>query len=279
MPPSMQRTRLARSYGMVLHSLVQLRSARRQFHGTFFVRNRPELELMQALCNGFAKGSRLKLSVLACSNGAEVYSILWAIRRSRPDLRISLDAIDISPEILAIARRGVYSKRADELVGSPIFARLTAEEEQSMFDKEGERFRIKPWLQEGVCWHAGDATDPNLAVHFGGQDIVVANRFLCHMQPPEAEACLRNVARLVKPGGHLFVSGVDLEVRTKLATELGWTPVRMLLEEIHEGDPSLRGDWPWRYWGLEPLAKNHRDWVTRYASVFQLNGPTGAKLI
>jgi hypothetical protein len=92
------------------------------------------------------------------------------------------------------------------------------------------------------------------------------------MQPPQAEACLRNVARLVKPGGHLFVSGIDLEVRTKVAIELGWTPVRMLLEEIHEGDPSLRGDWPWRYWGLEPLAKNRRDWSVRYASVFQLNG-------
>lgn len=56
---------------------------------------------------------------------------------------------------------------------------------------------------------------------FGLQDIVVANRFLCHIQPEEAEACLRNVARLVKPGGYLFVSGVDLGVRTKVARDLG----------------------------------------------------------
>src|SRR4029453_4134504 len=40
--------------------------------------------------------------------------------------------------------------------------------------------------------------------------------------PPEAERCLRNIARLVRPGGHLFISGTDLDVREKVAHELGW---------------------------------------------------------
>jgi chemotaxis methyl-accepting protein methylase len=252
---------------------VQLRSARRQFHGTFFLRNRPELDLMCAFCNSLANGSTLSLTVLACSNGAEVYSILWAIRRARPDLRIAVKAIDISPEILEIAKKGVYSTRTDERIGSAIFERLTAEEVQALFDKEGDWFRIKPWLKEGIHWATADATDPELPARFGDQDIVVANRFLCHMRPPEAEKCLRNIARLVKPGGYLFASGVDLDVRTKIAMELGCKPVRTLLEEIHEGDPSLRRDWPWKYWGLEPLAKNRLDWAFRYASVFQLNEP------
>jgi hypothetical protein len=76
----------------------------------------------------------------------------------------------------------------------------------------------------------------------------VANRFLCHMHPEEAEECLCNLARLVKPGGYLFVSGVDLGVRTKVARELGWRPVTELISEIHEGDPSLRRGWPLEYW-------------------------------
>ena len=53
---------------------------------------------------------------------------------------------------------------------------------------------------------------------------MVANRFLCHMQPAEAETCLRRLAGLVNPGGYLFVSGVDLEVRTKVARECGCGP-------------------------------------------------------
>jgi SAM-dependent methyltransferase len=195
------------------------------------------------------------------------------LRSVRPDLRVIVNAIDISSEILEIAKRGAYSLATDERIGSPIFERLTAHETQSMFDKEGSCFRIKSWIKDDISWQVADATDPQLSARFGEQDMVVANRFLCHMRPHEAERCLRNIGSLVKPGGYLFVSGVDLDVRMRVATELGWTPVRQLLEEIHDGDSSLRRDWPWKYWGLEPLTKARSDWVVRYASVFQLNRP------
>ena len=60
----------------------------------------------------------------------------------------------------------------------------------------------------------------------------------CHLRidAEAAEVCMRNIARLVKPGGYLFVSGVDLEVRTRVARSLGWKPVGDLLRETHEGD-------------------------------------------
>jgi hypothetical protein len=76
----------------------------------------------------------------------------------------------------------------------------------------------------------------------------------------------------VRPGGHLFISGTDLDVREKVAHELGWRPVPDLLEAIHDGDPSVRLSWPSKYWGLEPLDRTRRDWRVRYASVFQVNG-------
>ena len=110
----------------------------------------------------------------------------------------------------------------------------------------------------------------DLPAALGLQDIVVANRFLCQMHPDEAEACLRNLARLAKGGGYLFVSGVDLGVRSKVARELGWRPVTDLIMEIHEGDAPLRRDWPLEYWGLEPFDLGRGDWKHRYASVFQL---------
>jgi hypothetical protein len=70
--------------------------------------------------------------------------------------------------------------------------------------------------------------------------MVVASNFLCHMAPADAEKCLGNIARLVSAGGYLFVSGVDLDVRTKIALDLGWEPARELMTEIHDGDPSVR---------------------------------------
>jgi SAM-dependent methyltransferase len=261
-------------YGGFLHTLVKMRSPRRQFHGTFFLRNRPELELIRALAEKRSAGSTLKIAVVACSNGAEVYSLVWTIRSSRPDRKLRVQAMDISGEIVEIAEKGVYSPESEEFVGSPIFERLTPEEIRTMFERDNGQMKIRSWIREGITWQVGDAGDPQLANKLGPQDIVVANKFLCHMAPPDAEKCLRNIAHLVAPGGYLVVSGIDLEVRTKVALELGWTPVPELIEEIHNGDPSVRRDWPWKYWGLEPFDRGRPDWRVRYASVFQLGGPS-----
>jgi CheR methyltransferase, SAM binding domain len=257
-------------YGRFIHSLVKLRSSRRQYHGTYFLRNRPELQLIRALASQRPQGSTLKISVLACSNGAEVYSILWVIRSARPDLNVIVHAIDVSNDILLIAKKGLYPLKAQELVDSPIFERVTEKEMHEMFDIENGQVRIKSWIQEGISWQVADAGDPELVKCLGRQDIMIANRFLCHMDPPDAERCLRNLTHLVNPGGYLFVSGVDLEIRTKVALDLGWTPVPDLLKEIHDGDSSVTRDWPWKYWGLEPFDSNRRDWSVRYASVFRL---------
>src|SRR6266478_6128508 len=68
LPSSLTMTRPLRAYGRFLHFLVRLRSARMQRHGTYFLRNRPELELIRALSNQRPDGSTLKITVLACSN-------------------------------------------------------------------------------------------------------------------------------------------------------------------------------------------------------------------
>jgi SAM-dependent methyltransferase len=270
LPSSLMAMRPVTSYGVFLHSLVRLKAQRTQLHGTFFLRNRPELELIRSLAGQKPEGSTLRITVLACSNGAEVYSIVWAIRSARPDLNLDVHAIDISNEILEVAKRGAYSLGENPLVNAPILERLTGEEIAALFDREKNEVRIKPWIREGIRWHLGDARDPGLTKRLGPQDIVVANKFLCHMAPPDAERCLRNLTQLVSPGGYLFVSGIDLDVRTKVAVDLSWTPVPSLLEEIHNGDPSVRHDWPWKYWGLEPFDSKRRDWSIRYAEVFQL---------
>jgi chemotaxis methyl-accepting protein methylase len=253
-----------------MHALICLAAKRQQYFGTFFLRNRPALELMCRLAKQKADGSTLKITVLACSMGAEVYSILWTIRSARPDLKVSLSAVDISTEILALAEQGIYAPNAPDLVGAPIFERMTAHEKQKMFDWEGDHAKVKSWLREGIVWRLGDAADPELIRGLGPQDIVVASNFLCHMAPADAEKCLRNIGQLVSPGGYLFVLGVDLDIRTKVALELRWEPLAELMSEIHDGDPSVRADWPWHWWGLEPLNRKRHDWRIRYAGVFRI---------
>jgi chemotaxis methyl-accepting protein methylase len=207
---------------------------------------------------------------MGCSLGAEAYSIAWSIRSARSDLTMTMHAVDISEEVLAAAREGVYARGVSDLAMEALCERMTDGEIRSMFESDGQSLRVKSWIREGIGWSVGDARDPRIFDDMGSHDVVVANDFLCHMEPTEAESCLRNVARLVDSGGYLVVSGVDLDVRTRVATELGWKPVSDLIEDVHEGDRSLRVSWPWRYWGLEPLDRTRPDWPIRYASVFQV---------
>jgi hypothetical protein len=147
---------------------------------------------------------------------------------------------------------------------------MNEKEMMDLFDREGDVVTVKSWIKEGIKWQVGDVTEQETIDALGPHDIVTANNFLCHMHPLMAERCLRNIARLVRPNGYLFVSGVDLDVRTKVAGDLGWHPMQELLEEIHEGDPCMKTYWPWHYIGLEPLNKKRRDWKRRYAAAFQV---------
>ena len=269
-PRSMTTLRPVTAYGRLMHELVRLHSDRRQYLGTFFLRNRPQLQLICDLAGLRVRGGAVRIAVLGCSLGAEVYSIAWSVRSALPSVRMTLEAVDISNDVLEVARGGVYSVGVSDVVTEPICERMTEDEMSKMFDRDDGKLQVKSWLKAGIAWRTGDARDPRIVDLLGRQDIVVANDFLCHMKPAEAERCLRNIARLVDPGGYLVVSGIDLDVRTRVADALGWEPVRDGIEAIHEGDRSLRLSWPWRYWGLEPLDQKRPDWGLRYASVFQL---------
>jgi chemotaxis methyl-accepting protein methylase len=228
---------------------------------------------MRRLAQQRDHGSTLRIAVLGCSIGAEVYSILWAIRSARPDLKVFLAAMDISKEILSFAEKGIYRPDTSQFVGASIFDRLTEAELIEMFDWEGHQAKVKSWLREGIRWQLGDAADAKLINILGPQDIVIASNFLCHMSQTDAEKCLRNIVGLVRPGGYLFASGVDLDVRTKVALDLGWEPVRDLMVEIHDGDRSVRADWPCEWWGLEPFNRKRHDWQIRYAAAFRIGSP------
>jgi chemotaxis protein methyltransferase CheR len=163
---------------------------------------------MRRLTGQKTRGSTLNIAVLGCSIGAEVYSILSTIRSARPDLDVHLCTIDKSGEALKVAEEAVYTSQTCDFVDSPIFERMTDAVFGEMFEGDREEARTGPWLREGISWHLGNAGDPGLIRVLGPQDMVVANNFLGHMAPPEAENCLRNIAGIVKPGGYLFVSGI-----------------------------------------------------------------------
>src|SRR6516162_7306887 len=270
LPASFTALSPIRLYGNFLHTLARIEGDRAQTFGTFFLRNRPQLELIRRLLERSTKADTLRVAVLGSSTGAEAYSVAWRIRSARPDLKLILHAVDISQQALELAENGVYSLAPSQFAGTDMLDLVTEAEIEELFDREGDLLAVKSWIKEGIRWYVGDVSQSDIVSALGPQDIVVANNFLCHMNASVAERCLRNIARLVTPHGYLFVSGVDLNIRTKVAKELGWNPVQELLEEIHEGDPRMGSGWPFNYSALEPLNNRWQDWRLRYAAAFQL---------
>jgi SAM-dependent methyltransferase len=277
LPSSITNLRPVQRYGNILNAVVRAQGVRSQAFSTYFLRNKPQLELIRRVLGRWAEGDTLSVTVLGCSTGAEAYSVAWTIRLARPDLQLIMHAVDISRQAVEFAQRGVYSFAASEITNTRVWDRMTPAQIEEMFTIEGDVATVKQWIKDGIDWRICDAVNPDIVDVLGTQDIVVANNFICHMGPSEAERCLRNIARLVGINGYLFVSGIDLDVRAKVASTLGWQPVQELLEEIHEGEPDMRRLWPFHYGGVEPLNKRRRDWKIRYAAAFQLG--TGAIMV
>ncbi len=103
LPNAVVKTSPVRAYGHLLHSLARTQGLRSQAFSTFFLRNRPELELITSLLKNKARGETLKVAVLGCSTGAEAYSVAWTIKSARPDLTLSLQAVDISRQAVEFA--------------------------------------------------------------------------------------------------------------------------------------------------------------------------------
>jgi chemotaxis methyl-accepting protein methylase len=260
-----------------IHKLAVKFSGRSQSESTWFLRNEPLLLTIRDLVSDtFKYGEALRLCVVGCSTGAEIYSVLWTIRNARPDLKILPVGIDISESAVNKARSRSYTVHDTELTGGFLQSRpepiLSTEAMEQLFDRNGENLRVKDWIADGVQWDRVDARDRAIVDRLGRQDLVIANNFLVHMKKREATACLHNIVRMVKPGGFFVCRGVDLDVRERTGRQLRLSPIQLRIEEIHGAAPDLdaRRYWPWKYYGLEPLDKKRRNWIQRYSAVLQV---------
>jgi chemotaxis methyl-accepting protein methylase len=245
--------------------MVLMQGWRHPNGGTYLLRNKPELELIREIAASLPEGTPFRVAVLGCSIGMEVYSVRWQLRALVPYLDVRLVGLDVDQASIEKARVGAYPLPEHEWM----LTRLSDAEREEIIEIDGGVAHIRPYLRHGIEWLVGDAGDARLHEHLGQFDLVLANRFLCHMAPEPARACLRNILKLVAPGGHLFVSGVDLGVRQSMLRESGFVPRADRLPAIHDGDPSLLEGWPLQSWGLEPLDKTRHDWIARYAMVYQ----------
>lgn len=214
-----------------------------QNYHTQFIRMPALLATFAELVRGYPRGEDVKIASLGWNIGAELYSALYLLRTARPDLRIACYAIDVSESAPSEAPNGVYSMEAPAngaglyLSGRPALLDCDLATVESTLDRHStSSICIRDWLRDNITWLASDTTNVDLVHQIGIQDIVITNDFIGSMDDDVAESCLRNVARLVSPGGILVLDEVDSDVKTRVLEPLHFIPVINRLSPIRRSD-------------------------------------------
>ncbi|MBB3286877.1 MULTISPECIES: CheR family methyltransferase [unclassified Rhizobium] len=272
-PSPVRQTPLMFRAGRYIYRKFTKNTQRIQTHYTHFMRNPPLLAVLAELASNYPENSNVKVASIGCSTGAELYSVLYAMRMARADLNIAAHGIDISSAVVAVAKSGIYRPDVPAAEPGPYGrAEVASEDVPQLADifeplPDGS-LRVKDWLRQNTTWLTADATGDELLDLIGTQHFLLANNFMGPMEDRLAERCLRNMMRLVASGGYLVVDGVDLDVKTKVLKDSGFHPVLINQSEIWASEAAKRG-WPWLRWAREPLDRDEPDWPWRYSVVFR----------
>jgi chemotaxis methyl-accepting protein methylase len=217
-------------YGVLKHERLLATCDRTQSHTyTCFVRTPSQLEALAGpvlqFLGGAASGSSglgrpLDIVVLACSNGAEAYTLASFLSHRLPQLDFHITAADLHQEMVESARAGSYSE--DEALQSefvrPDFIART-------FDQVGGRYVVKPEIKARVSFTQGNLLDDELAKKLPAADIVTAQNVLFHLKPNDARKAFDNIVKLLRPKSVLLIDGMDQPLRVELTLKHGLEPL------------------------------------------------------
>lgn len=208
---------------------------------------------------------RLDITLLACSNGAEAYTIASWLRTHFPDLDFHIQASDLHPGMVARASGGQYT--ADEALHSDYMTRAFLE---ATFDVSGGVYTVKPEIRRHVSFSAASLLDgAELLSRFGTAPLVIAQNVLFHLKPEDAARAFANLVQLTASGGVMMVEGMDQDLRVELTRKYGLEPFTQNLRAIYnETRVHTPPNWWQVYWGSEPYLPFRAHRAHRYATAF-----------
>ena len=181
---------------------------------SYFFRETAQFETLQSeeltnLRRGGLPG-RLRMLSAGCSSGEEPYTLNIFLRRTlfgdAADQVLSIDAIDIDTERLAMARQAVYR---------PSSLRTLSEESISRyFTQHGEEsFELRPNFRAGVSFSEGNILELSTFRPATAYDVVFCRNVLIYFSEPALKIAIGNFAEIVRPGGLLFLGHFRIDHR------------------------------------------------------------------
>jgi chemotaxis methyl-accepting protein methylase len=254
----------ARWVGRYIYNWRRQRQSPSQSTTTRFFRNLEQLAALEGPLSNLTKTGSLSVLVAGCSYGCEAYSLAGLLALRFPQLNWRIVGVDIACDAIGIANAARYTSGYG--LGS---ARddLAKRLEARIFSRSGEEWAVVTDIRERVSFAYGDVLSAEFG-QFKNYDLVLGQNFMIHMNKASAETALAALAAAARPGGALFLGGMDLETKTSLLARHKLVPLDWNIVGIHEADDMRRSAWPWEYWSLEPISPRRRDYLTRYSTIF-----------
>jgi chemotaxis protein methyltransferase CheR len=151
-----------------------------------------------------ARSRSLHVLSAGCASGEEAYSlaILLRERGTEPGFEVSIQGVDLNPDSLAKAARGLYS---------PWSLRETSEElRRRWFTSEGRDFRLAKALRESVRFAQHNLIlDAPALLPAGAFDVIFCRNVLMYFTTEQAVGVVARLARALAPGGFLFLGHAE----------------------------------------------------------------------
>jgi chemotaxis protein methyltransferase WspC len=157
----------------------------------------------------------LRVLSLACATGEEPYSIAMALLDTGlAPQHVRIDAVDISQRALVRAQRAVYSAHA--------FREKALAFRDRYFEPHAEGYRVCDRIRNLVTFRQGNLLDERLLADQAPYRVIFCRNTLIYFDDVAKRRALTVLARLLTPGGVLFVGYAE----TGLFLASDYVPVR-----------------------------------------------------
>ncbi len=147
---------------------------------------------------------------LPCSTGEEPYSIAMTLMQAGLEPSdYSIDAVDVSEQVLAFAREGVYKNNS--------FRTNDLTFREKYFYKVGDEFAIKKKVRENIRFFQGNMLQPGFLENLGRYDVVFCRNVLIYFNQDAQKHTIESIFNLLRPDGLLFTghSEANLFIETR----------------------------------------------------------------
>ncbi len=173
---------------------------------SYFFRETSQFEALggialDGLCQGGPRPGKLRFLSAGCSSGEEPYTLNIFARGFPAALTpgaLSIDGIDIDSQRLEMARRAIYRPTS--------LRALSPEQTRRYFvAHETDGFELRQTYRRGVQFFHGNIVDLTTLPSREPYDAVFCRNVLIYFSEPALKAAVENFARIVRPGGMLFL--------------------------------------------------------------------------